>query len=215
MNKHRVGLMLIAGLVLLLAAGCVSNKKFETAVSDVSSRVDDVQSTVESNSEKIDKLSQKDSEIEQKVGQVDTRAGQAQQASEAAMAKAAEAAQAAKGKVLWQVTLTNRDVVFAVDNTEVTADGARVLDDLAAKLKSFDRMVFLEIQGHTDASGSEAYNKALGQKRAEVVRDYLHDQGIPLNLMSVISYGESRPVADNSSAEGRSANRRVEILVLE
>lgn len=215
MMKHKAGFLLIVGLVLLFAVGCVSNKKFETTVADVTSRVDSVQSSVEDNSEKIDKLSQKDAEIEQKVGQVDTKAAAAEQSSQAAMAQAAEAAQAAKGKVLWKVTLSNRDVRFDVDAAEITPQGAQVLDNLVAKFKSFDRLAFLEIQGHTDASGGEAYNKVLGLKRAEIVRDYLHDQGIPLNLMSVISYGESRPVADNSTREGRAANRRVEILVLE
>ena len=66
-----------------------------------------------------------------------------------------------------------------------------------------------------DASGNETYNKYLGEKRAEIVRDYLHEQGMPLNLMSTISYGEERPLADNATRDGRAQNRRVEVLVLE
>ncbi|HHN75362.1 MAG TPA: OmpA family protein [Acidobacteria bacterium] len=215
MMKYRASFVLAVGLALVLATGCVSNKKFETAVSDVTSRIDDVQGSVEENSAKIDQLSEKDRQIEQQVTAVDGKVGQAQQTSQAAMEKAEQAAKTARGKVIWKVTLTNRDVLFGVDDAEVTPAGAAALDNLVSRLKSYDKMVFVEIQGHTDSSGGEAYNRALGLKRAEVVRDYLHEQGIPLNLLSVISYGESRPVADNSTREGRAANRRVEILVLE
>ena len=71
----------------------------------------------------------------------------------------------------------------------------------------------VEIQGHTDSTGSEAYNLRLGERRAEAVRAYLNaEHQIPLHRMSVISYGESDPVADNSTQEGRTANRRVEIV---
>lgn len=214
MNRT-VSMLLVASLILLLGVGCVSNKKFETAIADVTSRVDGVQGGVETNSEKIDKLAKVDDEIKGEVAGVKVAADEASKTGAAAMAKAEEAAKAARGKVIWQVTLTNSDVRFGVDKTELSDSGNAVLDDLVAKLKAFDKMVFLEVQGHTDASGGESYNKVLGYKRAEAVRDYLHGKGIPLNLMSVISYGESKPLADNSSRDGRAQNRRVEILVLE
>ena len=71
------------------------------------------------------------------------------------------------------------------------------LDNLAARLKSDNRNVFLEIEGHTDSSGPEGYNLVLGQRRAEAVRRYLNgNHSIPLHRMSVITYGESRPSAD-------------------
>ena len=86
---------------------------------------------------------------------------------------------------------------------------SEALDQLGAVLVRENRNIFIEIQGHTDATGTEEYNYELGLKRAESVRRHLSDSGIPLHRMSVISYGESKPVADNGTREGRRANRRV------
>ena len=83
-------------------------------------------------------------------------------------------------------------------------------------MKSLDKAVYLEIEGHTDNIGSEEYNKVLGEKRAEAVREYLSQKaGIPLHAMNIISYGEDKPVAENSTSSGRAQNRRVVIKVLE
>ena len=76
--------------------------------------------------------------------------------------------------------------------------------------------MYFEIEGHTDSSGSEAYNDKLGLDRATAVRNYMHDQqGIALNRIEVISYGETKPVVDNKTREHRAQNRRVVINVLE
>lgn len=211
--KHRS--ILAAGLMLLLAAGCVTNKKFETTVSDMTSRVDGISGSVEEHGKRLDQLDQRDQQLAQDIRKVDAAAGDARQKGEQAFVKAEEASKAARGKVIWSVTLNNRDLRFGADEAAIPPAGMQVLDGLIEKIRSFDRMVFVEIQGHTDAAGAEIYNQVLGQKRAEAVRDYFHDKGIPLNLMQVISYGETRPIADNKTPEGRAQNRRVEILVLE
>jgi peptidoglycan-associated lipoprotein len=79
-----------------------------------------------------------------------------------------------------------------------------------------DKTVYLEIEGHTDNVGGELYNAQLGEKRAKAVMNYLNEKGgVPLHAMSVISYGESKPVADNKTADGRAQNRRVVVRVLE
>jgi outer membrane protein OmpA-like peptidoglycan-associated protein len=213
--RARTSLIAVAALAGLLATGCVSNKKFEGTVSDMTGRIDGLQTEVETHGEEISDLKKMDGELQSDLTQVKGKVGDVDAKSDKALETANTAYATAKGKVIWKVTLTNKDVKFAVDGTEINESGASILNDLVAKLKSFDKMVFVEIQGHTDATGGEAYNMQLGHKRAEVVRNYLHEKGIPLNLLSVISYGESRPVADNSSREGRTANRRVEILVLE
>ena len=92
-----------------------------------------------------------------------------------------------------------------------------VLDgEASAQLKAENKGVYFEIQGHTDATGPDAYNMKLGEDRAMAVRNYLHDQhGIALNRMQVISYGEAKPVADNKTKDNRAQNRRVVIKVLE
>jgi outer membrane protein OmpA-like peptidoglycan-associated protein len=83
----------------------------------------------------------------------------------------------------------------------------------ADKLKTDNQNVYVEIQGHGDSRGSAKYNEALGEKRAESVRRFLNDQGIPLYHLSAISYGEEKPKADNSTAEGQQANRRAVLVV--
>jgi len=213
--SRRGNLVLLFGLVAVLAMGCVTTKKFEQTTGEMTTRIDGVQTKVEQESERIDKLEVKDGELAGEIQKVGGEVGVVRQATDQAMNKATAAEKAARGKVVWQVTLTNRDVRFNTDKFELTDSGRAVMDQLVDKLKSMDRMVFVEIQGHTDSRGSEQYNEALGMKRAEAVRNYMHDKGIPLNLISAISYGESKPIADNATEDGRASNRRVEVLVLE
>jgi outer membrane protein OmpA-like peptidoglycan-associated protein len=213
--KSRFQIVLAVGFVALLATGCVSTSKFETAISDVTTRVDGLQTTVEEHGEQIDDLAAKDEQLEQEVDTASDAAQTAADTSQAAMQKASEAEEMARGKVLWQVTLTRNDINFGVDKVALTDSEKAVLDELARKVKGMDRAVYLEIQGHTDSTGSEAYNMMLGEKRAEAAQSYLYEKGIPLHLMTVVSFGESKPIADNDTAEGRAENRRVEVLVLE
>ena len=120
------------------------------------------------------------------------------------------------GDVLWTETLSDDRVKFSFGQADMPEEAAAALDELAGKIKSLKRAVYLEIEGHTDNVGSADYNTKLGYQRASAVMHYLADKGgIPLHAMNVISYGETRPAADNSSREGRAANRRVVIRVLE
>src|SRR5690606_12455787 len=95
-------------------------------------------------------------------------------------------------------------------------DGARMrLSDLANRLMSDNQNVYVEIQGYTDATGSAAYNHQLGLARAESVRRYLHSQGVALDRMATISYGEAYQAADNDSPEVHAMYRRVETVVMQ
>ena len=71
----------------------------------------------------------------------------------------------------------------------------------------------LEIEGHTDSVGSDAYNQTLSEKRAASVRDYLVDSNVSINNVIARGFGKTRPVADNGTAKGRQLNRRVEMIV--
>ena len=82
------------------------------------------------------------------------------------------------------------------------------------KLKTDNRNVYVEIQGHTDATGADTLNKHLGEERADAVREFMNRRGVPLNRISTISYGEDDPVADNKTRTGRSENRRVVLIVM-
>jgi OOP family OmpA-OmpF porin len=110
------------------------------------------------------------------------------------------------------VTLSSK-ALFAHDKSNLRPEGMAQLDDLAAKINRDDRIVDVKVVGHTDSSGTEAYNQALSVRRATTVRDYLASKGVNPNLMSVSGMGESSPIADNSTKEGRAQNRRVEVSI--
>jgi outer membrane protein OmpA-like peptidoglycan-associated protein len=71
----------------------------------------------------------------------------------------------------------------------------------------------LEVEGHTDSTGSDEFNQKLSEQRASAVRDFLVEQGLPESSISYKGFGKTMPIADNSTAEGRQKNRRVEIVV--
>ena len=112
------------------------------------------------------------------------------------------------------MVLSDDSVKFPVDGTQLSEEAQTRLLDFANKLKAENKNVYLEIQGHTDATGPEPVNMKLGEERAEAVRRYLNEQGVALNRMATISYGQDKPVAPNDTREGRAQNRRVAIVVL-
>ena len=146
-------------------------------------------------------------EVEAHTTRVEGTAGEALQRAQAAH-------KLAEGKFLYEVVLSDDSVKFPVDRHALSPEAESRLAELVQRLKAENRNVYLEIQGHTDATGPEAYNDELGEARAEAVRKYLSQQGIALNRMATISYGEESPVAPNETPDGRAQNRRVAIIVL-
>ena len=217
MVNRKFAIVAVVALALIVVPGCASKKMFKEHAEASDTRVTAVESGVEANQRRIEDL---EKDTDQRLNKVGGTADQALQVGQSAMAKASAAeksAQKAKGgKLLWSVMLTNDDVRFEFGKAKLTPSGMKVLDGLVSKLKSRGQGVFLEIEGHTDSTGSEDLNMKLGWKRADEVRNYLHEKGgLPLHSMNTISHGESRPIADNSSREGREQNRRVVIRVLE
>ncbi|WP_419812165.1 OmpA family protein [Bacterioplanoides sp.] len=102
---------------------------------------------------------------------------------------------------------------FALNSADISPSGKATLDQLAADFSQFPQAQ-LEVQAHTDSQGSEAYNQALSQRRAEAVQAYLVEQGVKAEQLTAVGYGESQPRASNNSADGRAQNRRVEFKVL-
>jgi OOP family OmpA-OmpF porin len=99
---------------------------------------------------------------------------------------------------------------FAFDQYELTPEAKMGLDENLEALSSQPDLSIV-IQGHTDSIGPEDYNQKLSEKRAQAVYEYLNSKGVSPERMQTMGYGESRPVADNSSAQGRAMNRRTEI----
>ena len=134
--------------------------------------------------------------------------------SRQALERANDAGVLAQGKFLYSVILTTDGITFDNDSVNLSGAAAAQLTELASRLKADNQNVYLEVQGHTDSSGSAAYNQQLGLRRAEAVRRHLHAQGVALDRMATISYGEDEPAASNDTAQGRALNRRVVIVVL-
>ncbi len=101
---------------------------------------------------------------------------------------------------------------FDFNKAEVRPEGRTVLDGVVKTLKdNADTKVVIE--GHTDSVGGDAYNKKLSERRAEAIKRYLVRQGIDAGRIRTVGYGKTKPVADNSTEEGRAKNRRAEVVV--
>jgi len=105
------------------------------------------------------------------------------------------------------------NVTFATDSSDLSPAFFDVLASVTKVLDEFDQTV-VEVAGHTDSTGSHAYNQSLSERRSGSVAEYLRAQGVINQRLITIGVGETMPVADNGTAEGRQANRRVEITMV-
>mgnify|MGYP001814592036 CR=1 FL=1 len=105
------------------------------------------------------------------------------------------------------------NVTFATDSSDLSPAFFDVLNSVGKVLGEYEQTV-VEVAGHTDSTGAESYNQSLSERRATSVSTYLQGQGVMSQRLITVGMGELRPVADNSSAAGRQANRRVEITMV-
>lgn len=111
------------------------------------------------------------------------------------------------------ITLSDAgDVLFAFNKSDLTPAAQNQLNALMPKLQSAD-VVSIKVVGHTDSVGSDAYNQMLSERRATSVAAYLMNQGLDPNKLTSEGKGESEPIADNATDEGRAKNRRVELHI--
>lgn len=116
--------------------------------------------------------------------------------------------------VVKEETIVIRDVHFQFDKATLTESDKEVLNKIATRLKAEAPTAQLTVTGHTDSVGSDTYNQKLSDKRAHSVVEYLIQEGVPRSsFVSVVGAGESQPVADNKTADGRAQNRRTEIKI--
>ena len=205
--------LVAASVASLALSGCATKKYVGREVGEINQKVDTLSGEMEKTQERV-----KSNEV--RIDDVDKQAqagiSDAKGSAQTALKRATEAERAAKGKLIYTVTLSNDKVTFPVNRAAVSPDARSLVDEAIAQLKAENRGVYFEIEGHTDSSGPEAYNEKLGLDRATAVRNYMHDQqGIALNRIEVISYGETKPIVDNKTREHRAQNRRVVINVLE
>jgi outer membrane protein OmpA-like peptidoglycan-associated protein len=202
---------LLAASVAL--AGCAKKSYVQREVGEVNKKVDAVSAEVE-------KTQQRVQQTEVRIDAVDKSAqsgiSEAKGSAQAAMTRAQEAEKAAKGKLIYTVTLSNDKVRFPINKAEISDEAKALIDEAVAPLIQANRGVYFEIEGHTDSTGEAPYNFKLGEERARAVRDYIAKKhGIALSRLNVISYGEEKPVAENKTRDDRAQNRRVVIRILE
>ena len=213
-NRWSVSIVTVSYVILtpLGVVGCASkgyvSQEVSREVATVHARVDDVEGQVEANQQRLDVQGER-------IEAVSGVAESASQTAREALDRAVNAGKLAEGKLLFETALTDDKVKFGFDEDTLSPEGKAALDEVAGQLVAANESVYVEIQGHTDATGTDDYNLELGFERAQAVLRYLNMRhGVPLHRMSAISYGESAPVADNSSRDGRVQNRRVVLVVL-
>ena len=105
------------------------------------------------------------------------------------------------------------NVTFATNSSDLSPAFFNVLNSVGKVLAEYEQTV-VEVAGHTDSTGSDAYNQSLSERRANSVSSYLNAQGVIPQRLITLGMGEKRPIADNASTSGRQANRRVEITMV-
>ena len=210
-QSHGIRSMAIVTGLSLMAfgfGGCASKKFVRQGIATQDTKINDLGGQVEENQKRI-------AETGERLDGVAADARNAESIGRQANSRADQAYGLAKGKLLYTVVLSEKAGNFGFDSSELNDATRKALDDFAARLKAENANVYLEIEGHTDGTGPEEYNMKLGEKRADVVRRYLNQtHGIPLHRIAIISYGATKPVADNHTRDGRAQNRRVEVRVL-
>ena len=104
-------------------------------------------------------------------------------------------------------------ITFAFDRYDIEPQFRPTLNEIAETLSAYPQTM-IDIYGHTDSTGTDAYNQTLSENRAQSVANYLSTRGVQRVRMATQGFGESQPIADNSTESGRSANRRVEIRIV-
>ena len=219
--------LMIVPVVALAAGttGCATKKFVRTEVGAVNEKVTTITSRVEENEQRIKanetKIAEVDTKYDQRVGQVDQKATAAGTAATGAAQAAKDvdgklsAFEANSRKLVYGLVLNEAQGGFKFAKAALPDEAKAQLDKLVANVAADPKAVFFEIEGHTDSTGAATTNEMIGLERAEAVKRYLYEQHhVPLHKISVISYGETKPVDSNGTRAGRARNRRVEVKVL-
>ncbi len=220
--KTRITTVFALSLFIVFSSTACATKKYARTkinerVTPLEQRTGELEETSRRNSQDIGALNNS-------VKDVSGRTDRAQAQADTALARANQVNTRADGieqnvgdlrENLDKYALQNTATVnFMLDSYQLSPEAQVALDNLAAQIKDRNNFI-LEIQGFADAKGSDNYNHQLTEKRAEVVRRYLAEKhNISLYRMHVLGFGKVRPVADNTTKEGRAQNRRVEIHLL-
>jgi outer membrane protein OmpA-like peptidoglycan-associated protein len=218
----KVGIVVpVLALALSGTTACATKKFVRTNVGEVNDKVDTLTRSVEETQERTRVNEGRITEVDQKAAAADQRAAQAGTRADAAYTAAdkvnarADAIEKASKRLVYEVVLSEDKGNFKFGKAIMPDEAKGEIDTLVQKLKAEPNGAFIEIEGHTDAAGTPDANYRLGMQRAENVKRYIYEQHqVPLHRISIISYGEDKPIAPNKTRDGRAQNRRVVIKVL-
>ena len=214
--------------VATLSTACATKKYVQTSVGEVNDKVDSLGRSVEQTQERTRQNETKINDVDAKA----TAAGNSAQQANTAAAQANNAAAAANNnatgvgnrltefdkqsrRLVLEVVINTASGNFQTSKAELPDDAKGQIDQLISRLQQDPKNVWIEIEGHTDNTGPAELNEKLGLERAEAAKRYLYEKHqIPLHKMNVISYGMTKPIADNKTKDGRAQNRRIVIRVL-
>ena len=221
--------LLVAVPIVVLAVGgatgCASKGFVKDRVGEVNTKVETLSKSLEETQEQTRQNTKRigdaeanikavDQKFDQKTAAVAVTANDAKATATTANDKATAVETAAK-RIVYQVTLSEDQGGFAFGSANLPTEAEARIDELVSQLKANPNGAFIEVEGYTDSVGDKAYNEKLGLERAEAVKRYLYEKHqIPLHKVNVISYGQEKPVAPNTTRAGRAQNRRVVIRVL-
>lgn len=210
MEKSIFAAAAVVAFVWFGLTGCApQNYVKEQTAQPLDTKINESQKQVEANQMEIAKLKEAASDQNELVHKLSSTTVEA-------LERAKKAGELAKGKLLYDMMFKGETVRFGYDSSDLSKEAKAALDGFAASLKTENKNIYIEIQGHTDSIGTQQDNMMLGLARAEAVRRYLYTQhAIPLHRIHTISYGESKPVAGNMIRSDRAINRRAEIVVIE
>lgn len=224
-------LLLASTLVLATTtagAACATKGFVNTRVDDVDGRVTALTGSLEETQARTTQNAARISDVDQKAGAAQATASQAATAAGAAGERAASAEAAAREvgtktdalaastrRLVYEVVLSEDQGNFQFNSTALPDAAKARIDELIAQLLADPKGAYFEIEGHTDNVGPAEVNDRIGLERADTVKRYLYQtHQIPLHKINIISFGESKPVAPNTTRDGRAQNRRVVIRVL-
>ena len=211
---------LLGVLALAASTACASrsNNVSTQVAAAAAARIETLAAAVE---ETRERTAENEDRIDAVERQVQQTAQMGQQLMETATGAAAavnarlDRLELSANRLIYEVTLDEAHGDFVTNSADLPEGVRARVDELVARIKVEHRNVYLEIEGHTDSTGSEPHNLRLGLERAEAVKMYLYDMHkVPLHKMNVLSFGETWPAAPNDTPEGRAQNRRVVIRVL-
>lgn len=219
--------LLIGGSIACASKGFVKksvddlNAEVSTKVDSLGRSIEDTQERTRANEGRIIEVDQKASAATQSAQQASTAAAAANSTAVAARTAATDVntkvdtIDKSSRRLVYEAVLNSENGNFKFGDATLPDEVKAKLDGIVQQLKQDPKNVFIEIEGHTDNVGPKDVNKRVGLERAEAAKRYLYEQfQIPLHKMSVISFGDEKPVAPNTTKEGRAKNRRVVIKVL-